>query len=137
VLPLGGSIFTHYTVQCDTIDPACAHFVSPNYCLQEESHRDPDLIVLWTTQEWADWPRGLSKTAARVMIDPLFLFTVMAPIWILAFNVACKQESVTPSASLQQAAAAQGQQQACCGYSACRRQLVALTYSSLNVSLLP
>jgi hypothetical protein len=54
---------------------------------QEEVPRDPDLIILWTTKEWAAWPRGFSKAAARVMCDPLILFTVMAPIWILVFNV--------------------------------------------------
>jgi hypothetical protein len=44
-------------------------------------------VVLWTTTEWEAWPRGLSKAAARVMTDPLVLYTVMAPVWILAFNV--------------------------------------------------
>jgi hypothetical protein len=53
---------------------------------QEEAHRDTDLIPSWTTRDWADWPRGLSKAAARVMCDPLVLYTVMAPIWILVFN---------------------------------------------------
>jgi hypothetical protein len=56
--------------------------------LQEEAHRDPDLIILWTTKDWAAWPRGLSKAAARVMIDPLVLFTVMAPVWVMICNVA-------------------------------------------------
>lgn len=55
--------------------------------LQEETHRDPDLVVLWTTKDWDVWPRGLSKAAARVMCDPLVLYTIMAPVWILAFNV--------------------------------------------------
>jgi len=55
--------------------------------VEEESTRDPDLIVLWTTKDWAAWPRGISKAAARVMCDPLILFTLMAPVWIMVFNV--------------------------------------------------
>jgi hypothetical protein len=58
---------------------------------QDEVPRDPDLIILWTTKEWEAWPRGLSKAAARVMCDPLILFTVMAPIFILVFNVSWPQ----------------------------------------------
>lgn len=56
--------------------------------LQEEVNRDPDITVLWTTHEWAAWPRGLSKAAARVLCDPLFFFTAFAPVWVLVFNVA-------------------------------------------------
>jgi hypothetical protein len=56
--------------------------------LQEEVDRDPDLTVLWTTKDWEAWPRGISKAAARVLCDPLFFFTVFAPWWIMAFNVA-------------------------------------------------
>ena len=47
--------------------------------------------MLWTTEDWAAWPRGLSKAAARVMCDPLVMFTVFAPVWIIAFNVAWPQ----------------------------------------------
>lgn len=55
--------------------------------LQEENHRDSEFTTLWTTREWAAWPRGLSKAAARVMCDPLVFFTVLPPVWILACNV--------------------------------------------------
>jgi len=56
--------------------------------IEEEVDRDPDLTVLWTTKDWEAWPRGISKAAARVLCDPLFFFTVFAPWWIMAFNVA-------------------------------------------------
>ena len=53
------------------------------HAVQEEVHRDPDLTVLWTTKEWAAWPRGISKAAARVLCEPLVFFTAFAPVWIL------------------------------------------------------
>ena len=60
----------------------------PHAHAQEHTNRDPDLTVLWTTREWAAWPRGLSKAAARVMCDPLVFFTAFVPVLVLGFNVA-------------------------------------------------
>jgi hypothetical protein len=48
--------------------------------MQEEAERDPDMIVLWTAKEWANWPRGLSKAAARVLMDPIVMYSVMGPV---------------------------------------------------------
>lgn len=39
--------------------------------------------MLFTTREWAAWPAGISKAAARVLCEPLFFFTVFAPVWIM------------------------------------------------------
>lgn len=59
--------------------------------MQEEAERDPDMIVLWTAKEWASWPRGLSKAAARVMMDPIVMYSVMGPVMVLLGNFSCKQ----------------------------------------------
>jgi len=50
--------------------------------------QDPDLTNLLTTKEWAAWPWGISKAATRLLCDPLIHFTVIAPIFVLCFNVA-------------------------------------------------
>jgi len=60
--------------------------------IEEETQRDPDLIVLWTTKEWADWPRGLSKAAARVMVDPLVLYIIIGPFTVLLGNFSWPQK---------------------------------------------
>jgi hypothetical protein len=44
--------------------------------------------ILWTTTEWAAWPAGLSKAAARVLFDPLVFFTLFAPIYEVCLNQA-------------------------------------------------
>jgi hypothetical protein len=54
--------------------------------MQDEA--DPQHTVLWTTNEWEAWPAGLSKTAARVVFDPLFFFTVFAPFYEVCLNQA-------------------------------------------------
>jgi hypothetical protein len=60
----------------------------PPLLTQEHTNRDPDLTVLWSTKEWAAWPRGVSKAAARLLCDPLVFFTAFVPIFVLGFNTA-------------------------------------------------
>jgi hypothetical protein len=43
-------------------------------------------MVLWSTKEWAAWPQGLSKAAARMMCDPLVFYTVLPPFVMLGMN---------------------------------------------------
>jgi uncharacterized membrane protein YjdF len=53
--------------------------------------------VLWTTQQWAAWPRGISKTAASIFRDPLVFYTVFPPIFVLFFNAAWPQRATHQS----------------------------------------
>jgi hypothetical protein len=45
-------------------------------------------MLLWTTDEWAAWPRSISKAAARVLRDPLLFIAIGGPAYVLLFNTA-------------------------------------------------
>lgn len=60
-------------------------------CLQEKVDKDPDLLVIFSTKQWAAKPRGISKLAARIFRDPLVYYTLFAPIFVLHFNAAWPQ----------------------------------------------
>jgi len=56
--------------------------------VEEAVPRDPEIMVLWTTKEWAAWPWGLSKAAARMLCDPLVFYTLFPLFFIMGLNVA-------------------------------------------------
>ncbi|GBF95283.1 hypothetical protein Rsub_08314 [Raphidocelis subcapitata] len=51
-----------------------------------EDLKDAQSTVIWNAKEWAAWPRGIAKAAARMLWDPLFLYTVGGPIFLLLCN---------------------------------------------------
>jgi hypothetical protein len=60
------------------------HFAS--LTLQDAADQDPNTFVLSTTKQWVAWPRGCSKSIARIFRDPLFYYTAFPTFFVLVFN---------------------------------------------------
>jgi hypothetical protein len=57
----------------------------PASCPQQEQ-QDAQSTIAFSTKDWAAWPASLSKLAARILWDPLVLYPVGGPVFMLVGN---------------------------------------------------